>query len=103
MGYDFLTILETCGIAGFAFLFLGLVSLLLGVRKARPEFRTKGYLRAPSGRAWLPFLLWKQYELFEDSRIRFYFGTAHFCLLAMVVLLTAILVLLGSEVLLKRM
>ena len=103
MGYDFFTILEMCGIAGLAFWFVGFIALMVGVRNARREFRTKGYLRPPSGRRWFEFLLWKQYDHFENPSTRFIFGIAHFCLMAMIVLLTAILVFLGSELVLTRM
>ena len=100
MKLDPLTIIEMAGIIGLAFSFVGIVVLLVGVRKARREFRVKGFLRTPAGVRWFRFLLWKQYDHFEDSGTRFFFGIAHFCLMGVIVVITAILVLLGSELLL---
>jgi hypothetical protein len=102
MGYDLLTILELCGIVGFAFWFVGSIALMVGVHHARREFRSKGYLRSPRGKGWINFLLWKQYDYFENPSIRFYFGVAHFCLIGMFIVFTAVVVLLGSELLLQN-
>jgi len=103
MNLDTNSILEMCGIVGVAFWFVGFVMLMVAVRKTRRDFRGKGYLRPPSGTRWFRFLLLKQYDHFENPSTRFFFGIAHFCLLGMFIVLMAVLVLLGSEVLLKGM
>lgn len=103
MGYDIFTILEACGILAFAFWLIGFVALMVAVQITRREFRVKGYLKPPSGREWFHFLLWKQYDHFENPNTRFFFGAAHFCLIGMFIASTALVVLLGSEALLKNM
>jgi hypothetical protein len=103
MEYDLISILELCGIIGLTFWFVGFAMLLVAVRKARREFRAKGYLRPPSGKAWLRFLLWKQYDHFENPSTRFFFGIAHFCMMGTIIVLTAVVVLLGSDLLLNGM
>jgi hypothetical protein len=95
------SIIEMCGIVGVAFCLVGLTTLLVAVRKARPEFRGKGYLRTPSGTRWFRFLLYKQYESFENPSTRFFFGITHFCMLGMFIVLMAVAALVGSEYLLK--
>ena len=100
MSPDVFSILEMCGIVGVAFYFVGLATLLVAVRKAAPEFRGKGYLRTPSGTRWFRFLLWKQYDSFENPSTRFFFGITHFCMLGIFVVLLAVAALLGSEALL---
>jgi hypothetical protein len=95
-------IIEICGIVGVAFWFVGFCALLVAARKARSEFRVKGYLRTPSGKRWFRFLLYRQYEAFDNPSTRFFFGIAHFCLMGVIVVLTAVVVLLGSEVLLNH-
>jgi len=94
-------ILEICGIVGAAFWLVGFCMLLVAARKAQSEFRVKGYLRTPSGTRWFRFLLYRQYDAFDNPSTRFFFGIAHFCLMGVIVALTAIVVLLGSEVLLN--
>jgi len=103
MSYDIISVIELCGICGLAFWFVGFVALLVAVQKARDEFRTKGYLRTPSGTRWLRFLLWKHYGHFENPGTRFYFGISHFCLVALIIALGAIVILVGSDQLLTRM
>jgi hypothetical protein len=100
MAYDIISIIELCGICGLAFWLIGSCMLFVAVRKARDEFRSKGYLRPPSGRRWLPFLLWKQYDHFENPDTRFYFGITHFCLVALIIVLGAVVILLGCQLLL---
>ncbi len=99
MEYDIYSVLELCGICGGTFWFVGSCMLLVAARKARREFRGKGYLRPPSGRGWLPFLLWRQYEAFENPGTRFFFGITHFCLMGMLIVLGAVVILLGCELL----
>jgi hypothetical protein len=45
--------------------------------------------------------MWRQYDHFENPGTRFYFGISHFCLIGMIIVVTAIVVLLGSEWLLN--
>jgi len=103
MGYDLYSVVELCGMAGLAFGLCGFIAVLAGAHYARREFRTKGYLRPPSGRGWLRFLLWKQYDHFADPSARFLFGVAHFCLMGAIIVVMAVCVLLGSAVLLRGM
>jgi len=81
----------------------GFIALLAGAYCARREFRTQGYLRPPSGRGWLRFLLWKQYDHFADPGTQMFFGTAHFCLMGLIIVLMAVGVLLGSAFLFRGM
>jgi hypothetical protein len=101
--FDYLSILELCGILFAAFWAVGVFSLWMGCRSARGNFREKGYIRPPSGRAWFPFLLQKRYEAFDDSSIRFFFGISHFCLLVMLLILVIVALLVGSNFLFKNM
>jgi hypothetical protein len=103
MKYDIISIIELCAICVLAFWLIGSCMLLVAVRKASDEFRSKGYLRTPSGTRWFRFLMYKQYDAFENPSTRFYFGAAHFCLVVMIVALAAIVILLGSNELLKGM
>jgi hypothetical protein len=97
---DFL-ILELCGIIGVAFWFIGFSTLVVAAKKARSEFRVKGYLRTPSGMRWFRFLLYKQYDAFDNPSTRFYFAITHFCMMGLIFVLVAVTLLLGSEFLLK--
>jgi Trk-type K+ transport system membrane component len=103
MGFSLLQVLEMCVTFGLAFWFVGFCMLLVAVRKARSEFRNKGYLRPPSGTEWFRFLLWKHYEHFDNPSTRFFFGITHFCMVGAIIVGTAIVVLVGSEVLLRGM
>jgi hypothetical protein len=103
MRYDLYSILEICGIGCFAFWLVGFLTLLVAVHKARYEFRVKGYLRPPSGMRWFRFLLWKQYDHFDNPGTRFFFGIAHFCMLGVIIVVMAVVVLLGSELLFNGM
>lgn len=103
MKYDFLSIVGLCAIIAAFFWLFGFCMLLVAVQKGRSEFRSKGYLRTPSGVRWLRFLLMKQYEFFGDPAVRFFFGVAHFCLMGLMLALLAIVLLVGSEFLLKGM
>jgi len=101
MRYDPLFILELCGLAGLAFLFAGLATLFAGARTARREFRTKGFLRPPSGIRWFRFLLFRQYEYFENPNTRLLFGATHFCMMGAIIVLAGAAALVGSELLLN--
>jgi hypothetical protein len=103
MTFDLYTILELCAIGGVACSLVGFFALMVGVHKARREFRSKGYLKPPSGTHWFRFLLFKQYDAFARPSTRFFFGISHFCLMAVIIVLMAVAILLGSEFLLKGM
>ena len=103
MGYGILSILGVFGICILVFWLVGSAALMVAAHKARREFRTRGYLRPPSGHKWLGFLFWKQYDYFENPQTRFYFGIAHFCFLGLVTALAAGVILIGSDVLFKSM
>ncbi len=76
---------------------VGSGALMVAVRKGRGEFRSKGYLRRPSGTRWFRFLLLKQYDAFDDSGTRFYFGITHMCLIGAIVAFGAVIVLGGCN------
>jgi hypothetical protein len=99
MGFDLLTILKLCGIAGLLFSFGGFSMLFVAVRMARREFRVKGFLRPPAGAAWIRFLFWKQYEYFENPNTRLLFGATHFCMIGAILVLACVAALIGSELL----
>jgi hypothetical protein len=81
---------------------IGLWCILAGTRQARRAFRGKGYLRPPTGKAWLRFIYYKHYESFEDPAIRFYYRMARICLFLFVFLVLALGIFLGSVFLLTR-
>jgi len=91
------------GLLWVAFWLVGVTALWLGCHAARRDFRGKGYIRPPSGRAWFPFLLEKQYEIFENPSIRFFFKISHICLMAMILIFAALLLLVGSNTLFRSM
>ncbi len=101
MGYDILSVVELCGICALTFGVIGFVALAIAVRKARLEFRVKGYLRPPSGANWVPFLAGKHYDAFDTPETRFFFGISHFCLMALIIALLAVVLLLGCDQILK--
>lgn len=99
MNYDLPTVLECCG-AGCAVLWLiGFPMLLIAVKKSRHLFRSKGYLRTPSGLEWFPFLLKKRYESFDEPAGQTFFGISYFCAVCGLILLCAAIVLLGCVLL----
>jgi hypothetical protein len=102
-GYDIYTILEGCGIAILSLCVFGALMLAVATRKARREYRNKGYLRAPSGTRWIRFLMFKEYDAFDDSGTRFFFGITHICLIGVFVALAAVVVLFGCDFLFKNM
>lgn len=103
MTFDLYTILEVCAICGVACSIVGISALMVATYKARREYRSKGYLKPPSGTRWFRFLLFKQYDAFGSPGTRFFFGISHFCLMAVIIVLMAVAILLGSEFLLKGM
>jgi hypothetical protein len=102
MPIDIITILEWAALLAAALWSVGLWGIVAGSRKARRLFRGKGYLRPPTGKAWLRFLYYKHYDSFEDPGIRFCYGLAHTCLFIFVILFVALAIFLGSEFLLSR-
>jgi len=103
MGYDTLSIIEICGLCLLALWLVGFGALYIASKKGRREFRVKGFLRPPSGSAWFRFLLWKQYQYFENPSTRFCFGISHICMIGGFVVVMAVVLLLGSEFLLNGM
>jgi hypothetical protein len=75
---------------------VGLWCILAGSRRAKRAFRGKGYLRPPTGKAWLRFLYYKHYESFEDPTVRFYYRVARICLFLCVFIVIAVAIFLGS-------
>jgi hypothetical protein len=92
-----LTVLELAGLCALVLIVVGFGSLFLGLNKARREFRSKGFLRPPSGTAWFRFLLLRQYEYFENTTIRACFGTSHVCLIISFFVLGALALFFGTE------
>ena len=103
MGHDLLSILELWAACAAGFCLVGFVAFLVAVHKARDAFRSKGYLRPLWGKRLFRFLLFKEYDYFEDSGTRFFFGISHMCLLGMIILAMAIVVFVGCELLLGGM
>jgi hypothetical protein len=100
VGHDLFSVLELCGVCALAFWFVGFCMLWVAGRKARREFRSKGYMRPPKGTAWVPFLLWRRYEAFANPGARYFFKISHVCLMGMIVAMGAVVILLGCELLL---
>ncbi len=100
---DYFSILEVGCVLWVAFWLVGLFALWMGSYAARRDFRGKGYIRPPSGRAWLPFLLEKRYENFENPSIQFFFKISRFCLIAMLLIIAALVLLVGSNTLFRNM
>ena len=101
MTLDLYTILELCATCGLAFSFVGVFSLMLATRKARREYRGKGYLKPPSGKAWFRFLMFNHYDAFGNPGTRLLFSIAHFCLNAVLIVLLAMAILTSCALLLK--
>ena len=88
--------LELAGLCALLLVIVGFGSLFVGSHKARRAFRQKGFLRPPSGLGWFRFLLFRQYEWFEDSAIRRCFGTSHVCLIISFFVLGALTLFFGT-------
>jgi hypothetical protein len=97
-----LPLLQWAALISAALWTLGLWGILVGSRKAKRAFRGKGYLRPPTGKAWLRFLYYKHYDSFEDPGIRYYYRIAHICLFLFVMVAVALCIFLGSEFLLSK-
>jgi len=102
MSFEIIPFLEWSALSASLLWAAVLVCILMGSRKARRFFRGKGYLRPPSGKAWLRFLYYKHYDSFEDPAIRFYYGLARMFLFLFVFLLVAVSIFIGSLLLLGR-
>ncbi len=98
-GFSFtpLNVLEIGGACALIIIIVGLTSLYVGSYKARRAFRSKGFLRPPSGTAWFRFLLFRHYEYFENSTIRLCFGTSHICLIAGFFVIGGMVLFFGTE------
>jgi hypothetical protein len=81
--------------------FIGCSTLAVAAKKARTEYRVKGYLRAPRGVRWFRFLIYKQYDAFDNPSTRFFFSISYFCMMGLFIVLLAVMALLGSEALLR--
>jgi hypothetical protein len=101
MPYDLFSVLAACGVCCVALWLVGFPTLLIAVKRARREFRAKGYLKVPSGVDWFSFLLTRRYEAFDDSAARSCFKVCHFCMLGCVVVMSAVVVLIGCVFLLR--
>ncbi len=101
MDSDLYSLIRFSGLFCVALWFLGFSSRVAAARKARAEFRSKGFLQMPSGSDWIHFLWRKHYDMFKDSTARSLFGFARFCMIAIVVVLVATSVFVGCELLLK--
>lgn len=100
MRFDTLFIVQWSGFLVIGMALLGLWALLVATRKARREFRSKGYLRIPAGQEWFRFLMFRHYDSFQGAGIRFFYGMAHTCLFALIIVVAAVGIFLGSEFLL---
>jgi hypothetical protein len=101
MQINTITLLEWAALGVSLLWTVGLWGLVMGSRRARRAFRGKGYLRPPSGKAWLRFLYYKHYDSFEDPGIRFYYALARVCLYIFVLLALALSICLGSDIVLR--
>src|ERR1700744_6301113 len=92
---DPIAILEWAALVGAALWTIGLFGLAMGSRRAKYAFRGKGYLRPPSGKAWIRFLYYKHYDAFEDPWIRFYYKIARICLFGSVLIVVGAVIFIG--------
>jgi hypothetical protein len=102
MQIDTIKLLEWAALAAALLWTVGLLGLAAGSRKAKRAFRGKGYLRPPSGKAWVRFLYYKHYDSFEDPSIRFCYGISHICMYLFVILVVTLTIFVGSEFLLRN-
>jgi len=101
MSNDLAFPLENCLIVCGIFLVLGLPFQMVATYLARDEFRSKGFLQIPWGLEWVPFLLRRRYDLFENGIARSLFSLSHVCALGMIFSLSAGALLIGCDLLLK--
>ena len=102
MPIDLIPLLEYSTLAATLLWTFGLACVLMGSRRARRAFRGKGYLRPPTGKAWLRFIYFKHYDSFEDPMIRFYYRVARVCLFLFIFLVIALFIFVGSVGVLGR-
>jgi hypothetical protein len=100
--FNLIPLLEWSGLAMSILLSIGLWCMLGGSRRARRAFRGKGYLRPPTGRAWVRFLYYKHYDSFEDPGIRFYYSMARKCFFLLTLLMVAVIIFLGAVYFLEQ-
>jgi len=95
MAFNVIAFLEWGGLAVAVLWVIGSWCILAGSRRAKRAFRGKGYLRPPSGKAWIRFLYYKHYDAFEDPWIRFYYKISRFCLFLSVIIVAGLLIFMG--------
>jgi hypothetical protein len=95
MAFNVTAVLEWSALAVALSWVVGCWSILAGSRRAKRAFRGKGYLRPPSGKAWIRFLYYQHYDAFEDSSIRFYYKVARTCLFLSVSIVVALAIFMG--------
>jgi hypothetical protein len=94
--FNAIPLLEWSALAMAILCSVGLLCMLAGSRRARRAFRGKGYLRPPTGKAWVRFLYYNHYESFEDPGIRFYYRMARNCFFLFTLLVVALIIFLGA-------
>src|SRR5271167_4317285 len=102
MAFNLTAFLEWAGLAVAILWMIGPWFILAGSRRARRAFRGKGYLRPPSGKAWIRFLYYKHYDAFEDPWIRFYYKIARNCLFLSVLIVVAVVIFIGLLLILTQ-
>ncbi len=102
MAFDPIPLLEWSALAAAILWTVGLGCILAGSRRAKSAFRGKGYLRPPTGKAWLRFLYYKHYESFEDPAVRFYYRGARICLFLFVYIVLGVGIFMGLLLMLTR-
>jgi hypothetical protein len=103
MVIDNLTLLEWSALALSVLCTIGFACMVMGGRRAKRAFRGKGYLRPPTGKAWLRFLYYEHYNSFEDPGIRFFYGVARLCFFGSVILALVIGIYFGSVLVLGKL
>lgn len=103
MGSELYFLLAASFLLGFVLWMVELPLQYAAKRKARPEFRRKGFVKPPSGFGWFPFLLQKHYVLFKDANVRNSFAVCRICMIGIILcfsipLLLVILALLFEAV-----
>ncbi len=96
-----LSIILACAVLAVTLWVIGSMALMVAVRMAKPEFRTKGFLRKPSGTRWFRFLMWRQYATFDNPNTRFFFLVTHCCMVGTMIVFTAVALLLVQEFVLR--
>jgi len=101
MGNTLVFSFAICCASGLLFWIMWLPLQWAAIRLADDEFRAKGFMELPSGLGWFPFLLRKHYDSFENSRARLYFTISHVCAVGVILSVSAGILLVGCDLLLK--